>query len=101
MAAGWDISASAASGISDAFTLNNNAGIYFHSSDAGITSKNEAGDVTPTAARSLQQAPNPQRESAQLQDFGSALAVPESGNTLLYIIGAGALLIVGIIFLRK
>lgn len=100
--AGYDISASASSALTTALTFNNDAGIYFDSMSQGIHSgDNSAGPATATAARSLQQAPNPQPDSVYA-DYGSTPVAASGNNSMLYIIGGAFLVvIITVVFIFK
>lgn len=93
MATGYDISASAASGISEATPFYNSAGIYFDSNSSGgiDAGPNSSGAVTPTAARSITQAaPNAQPDNAVV-GYAVPAAQVQSNSMLYYIIGGVAL----------
>lgn len=100
MAAGWDISGSAASAISQALSTGVNSNIVFGDlANSGIDQQPKAGAATSTAARSLQgDVANAQPDEA----FSTlpSLLPSGGGNILIYLLLA-AVAVVGVIFIKR
>lgn len=99
MAAGYDISASAASGISDTLSFYNQSGISFgNSKQVGGTAEALGGNVTPTASRQQNGSNQPVADQL-LQKSPDIVSVTDSAVPLWVWIAGGAVLLIGGLFL--